>query len=174
MLCAFPISPAFFFSISLDMICGTHFYRIESQSKLNHLPSETKRNVVAEKKSSDELSDFSFGHTRKEPQKQYWEESMASPKELPSAIAKKESNISLLLILTKASFFFEIPILELAQQTNPPALHSPSAVNRAPISLARQQNSLRAPSIAPRQKQRSKQVKTAPNPREYRDVHARA
>lgn len=49
MLCAFPISPAFFFSISLDMICGTHFYRIESQSKLNHLPSETKRNVVAEK-----------------------------------------------------------------------------------------------------------------------------
>jgi predicted membrane protein len=28
---------------------------------------------------------------------------------LPSAIAKKESNISLLLILTKASFFFWNP-----------------------------------------------------------------
>ena len=49
-------------------------------------------------KSSDEVSDFSFGHARKEPQKQYWEESMPSPKELPWAIAEKESNISLLLI----------------------------------------------------------------------------
>jgi len=174
MLCAFPISPAFFFQHQPghDMRHAFLPNWIRIQTEPPSLRDQEK--CGSWKKSSDELSDFSFGHTRKEPQKQYWEESMASPKELPSAIAKKESNISLLLILTKASFFFEIPILELAQQTNPPALHSPSAVNRAPISLARQQNSLRAPSIAPRQKQRSKQVKTAPNPREYRDVHARA
>ena len=46
----FSDKPCFFFSISLDVICSsTHFYRIESQPKLNHLPSGTKRNVVADK-----------------------------------------------------------------------------------------------------------------------------
>jgi len=46
--------------------------------------------------------------------------------------------------LKKGFFFFEILILELAQQINPPALHSPLAVNQAPVSLARQQNSLKS------------------------------
>jgi hypothetical protein len=88
---------------------------------------------------------------RKELQKHHWEEeSMASPKEVPSANAEKESSIS------------------------------PFAVNQASVSLARQQTSLKQshpPSIAmgdPRRKRSSKQGRTAPNPTAYRSIQRSA
>jgi len=97
MLCAFLISPAFFqHQPGRDMRHAFLPNWIPTQTEPPSLRDQEK--CGSWQKSSDEVSDFSFGHTRKEPQKQYWEESMPSPKELPWAIAEKESNISLLLI----------------------------------------------------------------------------